>query len=256
MLHHNFWLVRYEFWAVSQLDEPQTMWFTVPASDCHVNTKGPSIAENVKQQKHTILPVFLSLSVVRGGRILPLESRSELFLENLFFGKKMYPSNAERSFFSLKGEKYSVRPAEHTRVNPSHAGTNPRIHDYLVLVKPSDIKWNRVTRKWHQVTPSETEWGRSETEWHQVKPSDTKWNQVHSVTRTSKAKSGKRTNFEIFHIPKYPSVTPGHTESVVFQEVAGLDHDVVFLFVSWCMTQVGYICTTLADCWFCSFGSS
>ena len=51
-------------------------------------SKGPSIAENVKQQKHTILPVFLSLSVVRGGRILPLESRSELSLDS---DEKSYP---------------------------------------------------------------------------------------------------------------------------------------------------------------------
>jgi hypothetical protein len=80
-------------------------------------------------------------------------------------------------FFSKREKKYSVWPAEHTRVNPSHAGTNPIIHD-LVSVKPSDTKWNRVTPKWHQVTPSETEWGQSETKWHQVKPSDTKWHQV------------------------------------------------------------------------------
>jgi hypothetical protein len=111
-------------------------------------------------------------------------------------------------FFLWREKKYSVRPAEHTRVNPSHAGTNPRItstwfrwnrvtpsetewhesdtkwHQVTpseAEVKPSDTKWNRVTpseTEWHRVTPSDVTPSPSDTKWHQVKPSDTKWIQV------------------------------------------------------------------------------
>ena len=91
------------------------------------------------------------------------------FLENLFFGNKMYPSNSKWSFFLGTEKKYSVRQAEKTL----------RIHDYLASVKPSETKWNRVTPKWNQVKPSDTKW-------HQVKPSDTKWTKVTLMSKRFK----------------------------------------------------------------------
>jgi hypothetical protein len=42
-----------------------------------------------------------------------------------------------------------------------------------------------------------------------------------ALSRLSELEKEKWTNFKIFLIPKYPSVTPSNTESVVFQEVAG-----------------------------------
>ena len=91
---------------------------------------------------HTLASVVLDV-----GRLVDLFDRKSVcgrpvsnFLENLFFGEKNYPSKAKRSFFLPREKKYSVRPAENTGVNLSHAGTNLRIHKYLVLVKPSDTK--------------------------------------------------------------------------------------------------------------------
>ncbi len=80
------------------------------------------------------------------------------FLENLFFGKKMYPSNAKRSFFLRRKKTPSDRQStpEQTQVNEAE---NPREPGF-------------GETKWHQVKPSDTKVKPSDTKWHQVKPSE------------------------------------------------------------------------------------
>ena len=100
--------------------------------------------------------------------------------KSCFFFQKNESKYSQADLLFLKREKkYSVRPAQHTQMNPSHAGMNPSTSEYLGVVKRS--------KKWTQVTPSETKWTLvmpsqvkpCEPEWRQVKPSETEWCQVH-----------------------------------------------------------------------------
>ena len=98
---------------------------------------------------HFMSQSFLRIWCATGFDALLSTARHPATSGKPVFWQKMYPRNSKQSFSSPKGKKYSVRLDEHTQVNPSHVGPNPRIHKYLVLVKQGNTQWTHVTRKWH-----------------------------------------------------------------------------------------------------------